>query len=108
MSDIDEGTASFSIRCANADASTKVELQIEPPTGEAQTAALEVKEGVAQGPVKLSTVALWDPNSPNLYQAACRLCQREQIGRYGADLFRDAEKSILRLPGRAACRPRSG
>jgi hypothetical protein len=73
--DIDDGTASFCVRCAETEPDGRVELQIEAPSGEPQTAVLQVKKGVAEDTIKLSTVALWDPNAPNLYQACLRLFQ---------------------------------
>ncbi|HZR16653.1 MAG TPA: glycoside hydrolase family 2 TIM barrel-domain containing protein [Verrucomicrobiae bacterium] len=73
--DIDSGNASFEVHCAKASADATIELEIEPPTGPVQTATLSTQNGSANGPVKLQTVTLWDPNSPNLYQARLRLVQ---------------------------------
>jgi hypothetical protein len=51
----------------------EVEVQITAPDGQVQSAKLEVRNGRAEQTLKLSSRALWDPNSPNLYQTVLRL-----------------------------------
>src|SRR5436190_19834967 len=43
VSDIDAGTAAFTIRCANSREGSPIELEISPPEGAKQTASLTVK-----------------------------------------------------------------
>jgi hypothetical protein len=98
VSDIDKGTAEFTVQCANTKNGCAVEIEITPPgeatvpagkseraaetaavpgncaqSTEPQTSVLKVKNGIASGTVKLNAVQLWDPNSPNLYQVQLRL-----------------------------------
>ncbi len=88
VSDIDKGTAQFTIQCANAKDGCSVDLEIAPPGSAVETAAspescappfepqtgvAKVKDGVASATIKLNAVQLWDPNSPNLYGVQFRL-----------------------------------
>ncbi|HXS69857.1 MAG TPA: glycoside hydrolase family 2 TIM barrel-domain containing protein [Candidatus Polarisedimenticolia bacterium] len=98
VSDIDKGTAEFTIQCAQAKDGSSVEIEIVPPgcatvpaaskteqaaetasaagctpPFESQTCIAKVKGGVASATTKLNTVQLWDPNSPNLYSVRFRL-----------------------------------
>ncbi|HWI55850.1 MAG TPA: glycoside hydrolase family 2, partial [Bacillota bacterium] len=67
FTDIEEGTARFVIRCAHIEESDcQVEVEITPPGCAAQTALLELQDGVAERNIKLASVALWDPNTPHL------------------------------------------
>lgn len=77
--DIDAGTAHFSVQCMHAEAGYSVEVELAPPSGAVQQEKLEVKKGVADRALKLSSVALWDPNSPNLYPVILRLRGPEGI-----------------------------
>jgi len=124
VSDIDKGTAQFTIQCADAKNDCAVEIEITPPELAAETAALpgksvrseplaavaKVKDGVASTTVKMTTVHLWDPNSPNLYNVRLRLhskgtehdCVRSYFGMRKVD-FELAKESgapaALRLNG---------
>lgn len=73
--DIDAGTALFALGCANAGPDCQVTIEIAAPDSSIQTATLDVRDGLAEGSLKLSTLALWDPNTPNLYDAKLRLRQ---------------------------------
>ncbi len=100
VSDIEKGTAQFTIQCANAKDGSTVEIEITPPGSdgvpvmnlspestsakaasrdicaspvEPQASVAKVKNGVAETTVKLHAVHLWDPNAPNLYYVQLRL-----------------------------------
>ncbi|HEX4265826.1 MAG TPA: glycoside hydrolase family 2 TIM barrel-domain containing protein [Verrucomicrobiae bacterium] len=100
VSDIDKGTAQFTIECANTKNGCSVEIEISPPgsaavpaaspncdqagetpaltgncatSSEPQTSLVKVKNGRAETTIKLNTVRLWDPNAPNLYNVQLRL-----------------------------------
>lgn len=79
VGDIDAGTARFTIGCKGTGSNARVELDIQAPAGESQTAVLAVQQGLADQPIKLSTISLWDPNTPNLYTARLRLFQNEKL-----------------------------
>src|SRR6185369_14675163 len=78
VSDIEAGTAHFTVRCAQADAAARLEVQIAAPGSSIQSSILEVRNGTATGQIKLSTVELWDPNSPKLYGARLCLLRRDE------------------------------
>jgi len=84
VSDIEAGTAHFTVHCAGLKNGAQVEVEIKPPEGEEQISVLKPKDGVAEGSIKLNAVHLWDPNIPNLYHVQLRL--RNQTGIY--DLVR--------------------
>jgi hypothetical protein len=74
VSDIEKGTAHFTIQCPTVQANgSSVEVEITPPRGEKQTAVFPVNRGAADGTVKINQVLLWDPNAPNLYHVQLRL-----------------------------------
>ncbi len=78
--DIDTGTARFAIQCAHTTPGCQVQIEVrldgEPP----QTATVEVRRGVAEHVMKLSRVALWDPNDAKLYGLTLRLSREgEQL-----------------------------
>ena len=73
VSDIDRGTAQFTIQCANVKNDCSVEIEITPPTKEHQTLVAKVKDGVAAAITPLNEVQLWDPNAPVLYNVLLRL-----------------------------------
>jgi hypothetical protein len=73
VTDIDAGMASFSVRCANPPPNSEIELEIVTPSSKVQTSRLPLRDGTASGNIKPTQVALWDPNSPNLYTATLRL-----------------------------------
>ncbi len=77
--DIDAGTARFSIKCAHATPGCRLELEISHGNSAPQTVVLPVRQGMAEEAVRLATVALWDPNRPNLYNVLLRLRREEQI-----------------------------
>ncbi len=78
VTDIEAGSARFVIQCANASQGDQVHLQITPPAAAAQTAVLDVCKGVAEGELTLKSVALWDPNSPNLYSLLLQLRSQQR------------------------------
>ena len=82
--DIDAGTAHFEVACANSSAGDRIHLEFVSPEGGSQSAELEVHQGSANGKVKLQSIALWDPNSPNLYTVRFQL----RSGRRVVDLVR--------------------
>jgi hypothetical protein len=67
FTNIDEGTVRFAVKCAQAPAKCRLDVEISPPEGPPQTASLEVREGTADQTLKLDSLALWDPNAPRLY-----------------------------------------
>ena len=100
VSDIEKGTAQFTIQCANTKDGSTVEIEIAPPgspgipvmslspestdakaahlenratPAEPQISIAKVKNGIAETTAKLHTVHLWDPNAPNLYYVQLRL-----------------------------------
>ena len=84
VSDIESGTAHFTIQCANAKNDGAVEIEITPPVRatlphncapatEPHAALAKVKNGVAVTAIKLNSIHLWDPNTPNLYNVRLRL-----------------------------------
>jgi len=78
--DIDAGTARFIVECINAEQDCSVDLEISPSAAGVQHAALEVHGGIADKVIKLNSLRLWDPNSPNLYTAVFKLrCQHEVL-----------------------------
>jgi len=72
-SDIEAGAAGFAIRCAQAPPDSEIQIEIVTPSSTTQTSKFQVREGTASDRIKLAQVALWDPNSPNLYIATLRL-----------------------------------
>lgn len=78
QTDIEAGTADFTIQCENVPEGSVVELEITGPGSVAQTAQIEVRRGLAEQEVKLASVALWDPNSPHLYSVEFRLRQAQR------------------------------
>jgi hypothetical protein len=107
VSDIQKGTAHFTIECANTRNGCAVEIEITPPgsivaptasptppgpveataitttsaatAGESQTSVVKLKNGVADTTIKLNTVQLWDPNTPFLYNVHLRLRSNGEI-----------------------------
>ena len=79
VSDIEAGIVRFRVGCANAGRDAKLTVEVAAPEAAIQTSTLEVREGVAEGSIKLSTVALWDPNSPNLYGAKLSLSHGNRV-----------------------------
>jgi hypothetical protein len=78
-SDLDAGAATFRVRCANTEPDCKVDLEIVSPDSSIQKAELELAASETNSRIKLATVSLWDPNSPNLYQASLRLKIKGQV-----------------------------
>lgn len=77
--DIAAGTARFAIRCANASAGCEVEVCVSPSDAGVQTTTLEVRDGTAERTIKLGTLRLWDPNTPNLYEASLKLLRKGEV-----------------------------
>jgi len=77
--DIDAGTAHFEIDCVGAGDDCQVAAIITCPDGELQQTVLEVRHLRAQGTVKLNTLRMWDPNSPELYNVALELRSRDTL-----------------------------
>jgi hypothetical protein len=72
--DIDAGSAHFTVKCLNADKDCALEVEILPPNaGAPQSATLELRQGHGEATLKPAVVALWEPNSPNLYDVVLRL-----------------------------------
>lgn len=71
--DIDSATARFQVECAQAGSGDVVGAQIIPPDGPLQTAEFTVKDGLAEGTVKIDSLRLWNPNEPNLYKLTLEL-----------------------------------
>ncbi|HLH57261.1 MAG TPA: glycoside hydrolase family 2 TIM barrel-domain containing protein [Verrucomicrobiae bacterium] len=77
--DLDAGAAGFAIQCANAPPGTSMELEIvAPDSATTQTERLSISAGQALAQVKLTPFQLWDPNSPNLYNATMRLVSAQR------------------------------
>ncbi|HTL55205.1 MAG TPA: hypothetical protein VL361_05970 [Candidatus Limnocylindrales bacterium] len=79
IGDIDAGTAQFKIDCANATADCSVEVEVLPPQTSSQTGSVGVQNGAAELAFKLPSPALWDPNSPNLYDVVLRLRSGKRV-----------------------------
>jgi hypothetical protein len=73
FTDITAGTARFEISSMRAGENAAVELTILPPNAPRISVRLKVREEKAESTVKLTPVALWDPNSPHLYEAILQL-----------------------------------
>ena len=73
VSDIEAGTAAFALKCMNADEHCEVEVEISPPDSKPLTALLPVRNGLAEGTLKVKPLLLWEPNSPHLYDVVLRL-----------------------------------
>ena len=73
VSDLENGSAGFTVQCRDAPSGARVELEIVGPEDSRQTAELVVQEQIGAGQIKLDQVRAWDPNSPNLYGATLRL-----------------------------------
>lgn len=78
FTNIDEGSVRFAVQCAHAPEGCQLEVEIVPPNGTVQTARLQVRNGAVDATIKLETLALWDPNSPQLYVLHLRLRQGSQ------------------------------
>src|SRR5262249_33782983 len=50
-----------------------------PPNSPRQASVIPVHEDAANQTIKLSPVALWDPNTPNLYQATLCLKRQQEV-----------------------------
>src|SRR5438477_1437485 len=72
-SDIDAGTAQFSVECASTDDDCLLTAEITPPQGQLQTTTIPLRNGVADAVVKLEQVFLWNPNEPHLYDVRLSL-----------------------------------
>lgn len=71
--DIDRGLVRFEIQTRNTSQFSEVRLAIQPPGGPGQSLKLPVRGGVARAEAQLQTVALWDPNTPHLYDLTLEL-----------------------------------
>src|SRR2546421_10841627 len=78
-SDIGAGTVRFKIDCTNANDACNVEVVISPSDSGVQTALLDVRNSFAERTIKLSSVRLWDPNSPELYVVVLRLRCKDKL-----------------------------
>jgi len=77
--DIAAGTARLVIQCAHSPSNCQVEVEISRPGVPSQRDFIELRQGVADRVIKLASVALWDPNSPNLYTLILRLHQEGRV-----------------------------
>ena len=80
--DIDAGTVQFTLNCLNVGEGCEVEIEISPPgalPSGVQRASLAIQHGTADRLIHLSTLALWDPNTPSLYEARLRLRRKGQV-----------------------------
>ncbi|HWQ91802.1 MAG TPA: glycoside hydrolase family 2 TIM barrel-domain containing protein [Clostridia bacterium] len=73
VTDIDAGTVRFRVGCAGDQAGAEVAVKLIAPGGAEQSLVMKPRNGVAEQEVKLKTVALWDPNTPNLYPVELRM-----------------------------------
>src|ERR1043166_1932528 len=78
VTDIESGTAQFSIDCADADGML-ISAQITPPKGDPQSATFAVKDGLAPESVIISPVMLWNPNEPHLYKTVLELQRGKEV-----------------------------
>jgi hypothetical protein len=110
VSDIDAGTAHFSIECLNANDDCEIVAEIAPPQGTMQTFLFPVRKGLAEQSIKVEPLLLWNPNEPHLYRVKLKLqgggecldCVRSYFGMRKID-FATLEKAAapvaLRLNG---------
>jgi hypothetical protein len=78
FTNIDTGSVRFCVQCADVQDDCKVQVEIWDRGGTAKSNTLPIQNGVADREIKLPTVALWDPNSPNLYSVIFRLERGDQ------------------------------
>ena len=71
--DIEAGALQCLVECAGPESRARLELEITSPDAHVQLAQVEVHQGRAQHTLQLASRCLWDPNTPNLYQARLRL-----------------------------------
>lgn len=79
VSDLDTGTAGFTVGCAGPEAAGSVEIEIVTPDSSTQTAHLDLQNHTGAAQVKLDSVSVWDPNTPNLYCVTLRLSVRQKV-----------------------------
>lgn len=79
-SDLNERAVHVAVTCSSPPDDCVIELEISPPAGPSQSERIPVRNGLGEQVLKLHTLALWDPNTPNLYQV------RLQLKRGGAPL----------------------
>ena len=73
VTDIDAGTAHFTIECAQAEGAA-VRLEIQPPSGRCLKACFDVTAGgIAEGAVLIEPLLLWSPSEPNLFRVRLQL-----------------------------------
>jgi hypothetical protein len=73
ITDIDASTAHFEIETLGDIASAAIDLEINAPTGEIQTATIPLRNRKAEKTISISPLHLWNPNEPNLYTVRLRL-----------------------------------
>jgi hypothetical protein len=71
--DLETGTACFAIECSGAADGCEVEVEVARPDIAPRRMSLKVSSGRAGGTLSLKPLVLWDPNSPQLYDATLRL-----------------------------------
>ena len=71
--DVEQGTARFVVQAAQAADDSPLQLDLEGPDGRMQQATLKLRQGLADHELKLDSLHLWDPNTPNLYKVVLRL-----------------------------------
>src|SRR5262249_55303615 len=79
ITEIEAGTARFDIQCAHTGKDCDIEIAVSPPNSPRQASVIPVHEDAANQTIKLSPVALWDPNTPNLYQATLCLKRQQEV-----------------------------
>lgn len=83
FTDIDSGSVRFCIQCAHAGGECRVEVSIANPDSDskapAQIETVALRNGLAEQTIKLASLELWDPNSPQLYPVVLRLREGDQV-----------------------------
>ncbi len=79
ISDIDSGTAQFSVKCANPGEGLIISAHITPPKGDPQHATFAVKGEEGRESVIISPVMLWNPNEPHLYKTVLELQRGKEV-----------------------------
>ena len=77
--DIASGSAQFDLECTHAENDCTIEVEVVPPQKPSQSATTEVHKDKAHLVFKLPSPALWEPNSPNLYDVVLRLRSCNQL-----------------------------
>jgi hypothetical protein len=79
VSNLDAKAAVFTIHCTGADGDAKIDVEVVAPDSTAQSFQLQIRNGLASGETRFSKLALWDPNSPNLYNVQLRRLHQGKV-----------------------------